>query len=273
MKILFIGDIIGSLGRTASKELLPQFKEEFCPDLTIANGENSAHGYGITAKIYDELILSGIDAITMGNHVWDKKEVIPDFDRFRRLTRPANYPKGAPGREYLVVEAKDGTRVGIINLVGRTFMPPLDCPFQAVERLLPQVKKEAPVVIVDMHAEASSEKCAMGWYLDGRVTAVVGTHTHVMTADERILPQGTAFITDVGMVGARDSIIGMNKEQILKRFLSGMHDKFEPTEAGIGLFNAILLQINPNDGKAEKIERIIRTTGEILHAPAAKRRG
>jgi len=162
MKILFIGDVIGALGRAALKELLPQVKEEFCPDLTVVNGENSAHGYGITSKIYDELILAGIDAVTMGNHVWDKKEVIPDFDRFRRLTRPANYPKGVPGREYLVVEAKNGVRVGIINLVGRTFMPPLDCPFQAVDRLLPQVKSEAPVIIVDMHAEASRKNRRWG---------------------------------------------------------------------------------------------------------------
>lgn len=262
MKILFIGDIIGSLGRKAVKEILPTLNpKQF--DLIIANGENSAHGYGITLKIYEELLRMGIDVVTMGNHVWDKQEIIKDGDKFTRVARPANYPLGAPGCEFLIVEAKNGFKVGILNLVGRVFMPPLDCPFQTSDRLIPEIKKEANIIIVDIHAEATSEKNALGQYLDGRVSAVLGTHTHIMTADERILPGGTAFISDIGMVGAQDSIIGMRKEQILKRFVTGLPEKFEPTEEGIGIFNAVSLEIDEATGRALKIERIIKTTGVI----------
>lgn len=262
MKILFIGDIIGSLGRKAVKSVLPELLPDNY-DLIIANGENSAHGYGITLKIYEELLRMGIDVVTMGNHVWDKKELIKDVEKFSRLVRPANYPKGAPCREFLIVEAKNGVKVGILNLVGRIFMPPLDCPFQTSDRLIPEIKKEANIIIVDIHAEATSEKNAVGQYLNGRVSAVLGTHTHIMTADERILSNGTAFISDIGMVGAQDSIIGMKKEQILKRFVTGLPEKFEPTEEGVGIFNAVILDIDQNTGKALKIERIIKKTENI----------
>ncbi len=257
MKILFIGDIIGKLGRKICRQLIPELKQEHSPDLIIVNGENSAHGYGITEKVYKELLELGIEAITMGNHVWDKKELTKTIDNLPLIVRPANYPPGVPGKDHLMI-SKVGVKVAIVNLSGRTFMQPLDCPFQAIEKLLPSLQKEAKIIIVDMHAEATSEKCAMGWFLDGKVSAVIGTHTHVMTADERILPNGTALISDVGMVGAYNSIIGMNKEQILKRFTTQMPEKFEPTEKGPGLFNAVLLTIDDSSGKAKEIKPIRR---------------
>jgi metallophosphoesterase (TIGR00282 family) len=259
MNILFIGDIIGKLGRQLTRQLLPELKKKYSPDLIIANGENSAHGYGITEKVYKELIEMGIEVITMGNHIWDKKELVKNIDKLPEIVRPANYPPQVPGKGHLVLNLK-GTKVGILNLVGRVFMQAMDCPFQAAEKLIPNLKTN--VVIVDMHAEATSEKCAMGWFLDGKVSAVLGTHTHVMTADERILPQGTAFISDIGMVGARDSIIGMNKEQILKRFTTQMPEKFEPTEKGPGLFNAVFLKIDAVSGRAKEIKRIVKVVEE-----------
>jgi hypothetical protein len=253
MKVLFIGDIIGKLGREVCRTVLPELKAELKPDLIIANGENAAHGYGLTEVVYKELIELGIDVITMGNHVWDKKEFLKDNEKMPQVVRPGNYPPGLPGKEILVIE-KEGCKVGIINLSGRTFMQCLDCPFQAADRLLHSLKLNC--VIVDFHAEATSEKCAMAWHLDGRVSAVLGTHTHVMTADERILPHGTAFISDAGMVGAYESIIGMNKEAIMKRFLTQLPEKFEPTDKGIGLFNAVFLKIDPVSGHAKEIKRI-----------------
>lgn len=265
MNILFIGDIVGAYGRAITRQLLPELKKEFAVDLTIANAENSAHGYSITEKIYDEFLSMGIDALTMGNHTWEKKEIIPKIDLFERMVRPANYPAGVPGKDSLVLEISGG-RIGILNLLGRVFMQCMDCPFQAAERVLPKIKDQAKIIIVDMHAEATSEKCAMANLLDGRVSAVIGTHTHVMTADERILPGGTAFISDIGMVGAQDSIIGMNKHQILKRFLTQMPEKFEPTEEGPGLLNAVLLKIDPNTGKTLEIKRVQKIT-EPLRMP------
>jgi metallophosphoesterase (TIGR00282 family) len=262
IKILFIGDIIGKLGRKICDRLIHEIKSELSPDLTIVNGENSAHGYGITEKIYIELLEMGIDVITMGNHMWDKKELINSIDNLPMVIRPANYPAGTPGRDHLIIE-KSGTKIAIVNLVGRVFMQSLDCPFQAIQKLLPVLTKETNVIIVDMHAEATSEKCAMGWFLDGKVSAVLGTHTHVMTADERILPEGTAFLSDIGMVGAYNSIIGMNKEQILKRFVTQMPERFEPTEEGPGLFNAVFLKIDTKTGKAKEIKRIIKVVEEI----------
>ena len=259
MNILFIGDIVGALGRTIVKEVLPELKKKYAVDLTLTNGENSAHGYGITEKIYSELLVMGIDAVTMGNHMWDKKEAARDIEKFPRLVRPANYPKGVPGKDYLIIEAQ-GIKVGILNLLGRTFMQCMDCPFQAAERLLPRIREQAPIILVDMHAEATSEKNAMGYFLDGKVSAVIGTHTHVMTADERILENGTAYISDAGMAGALDSVIGMNKEQIIKRFLTQMPEKFEPTETGRGLFNAVLIKIDNKTGKAQEIKKIIEYT-------------
>jgi metallophosphoesterase (TIGR00282 family) len=256
MKILFIGDIIGKLGRATCRLLLPGLRAELKPDLTIVNGENSAHGYGITLKVYNELLELGIDAITMGNHVWDKKEFLKDIDKMPLVVRPGNYPTGLPGHESLVLE-KNGIKIGILNFSGRTFMQALDCPFQAADRLLNKLKLNC--IIVDFHAEATSEKCAFAYHLDGQVSAVLGTHTHVMTADERILPQGTAFITDIGMVGSADSIIGMKKEAIMKRFISQLPEKFEPNDKGSAIFNAVFLIIDPISGRAKEIRRISKT--------------
>lgn len=262
MNILFIGDIIGAYGRAIVKQLLPGLKQELAVDLTIANGENSAHGYSITEKIYTEFMEMGIDALTMGNHTWEKKELVKNSAAFEKLVRPANYPPGVPGQDHLIIDVK-GVKVGIVNLLGRVFMQCLDCPFQVAEKLIAKIREKAKVIIVDMHAEATSEKCAMGYFLDGSVSAVVGTHTHVMTADERIFPRGAAFISDVGMVGAQDSIIGMDRDQILKRFTTQLPEKFEPTEEGPGLFNAVLLKVDPQTGKALEIKRIQRTTAPI----------
>jgi len=258
IKILFIGDIIGKYGRKICREALTELSRQLNPDFILANGENASHGYGISEKVYQELLEMGIDSLTTGNHVWDKKEIIKNMEKFSRLVRPANYPEGVPGKTFMVLE-KNKIRMAVTNLLGRTFMPPMDCPFQAMDKLLPVLQKEAKIIIVDIHAEATSEKTAMGSYLDGKVSAVVGTHTHVMTADNRILPNGTAYITDIGMVGSQDSIIGMSKDQILKRFLTGMKDKFEPAEHGPTLFNAVLIEVDEKTGKATKIEKIIKT--------------
>ncbi len=256
-KILFIGDIIGKYGRQICRELLPDLREKLKPDFIIANGENSAHGYGITEKVYNGLMDMGIDAITMGNHMWDKREITKIMEKFPNMVRPANYPDGVPGKRFVIIE-RDGVKLAIANLNGRTFMPPIDCPFQVIDKLLPTIQKETNIILIDIHAEATSEKNAMGWYLDGRVSVVLGTHTHVMTTDEQVLPKGTAYITDVGMVGGSNSIIGMNKEQILKRFLTSMSAKFEPTDTGPKLFNAVLIEVDEKSGKASKITKIIQ---------------
>jgi len=262
MNILFIGDIVGAYGRAITKQLLADLKKEYAVDLTIANGENCAHGYSITEKIYLELLSMGVDAITMGNHTWEKKEIVSKIEFLDRLARPANYPPGVPGREFLLLEVK-GVKIAIINLLGRVFMPCMDCPFQAADRLLSKIREITKNIIVDFHAEATSEKVAMGFYLDGRVSAVLGTHTHVMTGDERVLKGGAAFIADVGMVGARESVIGMKTEQILKRFTTQMPEKFEPEEEGPGLFNAILIKLDTHTGKAQEIQRIVKVTEPI----------
>ncbi|MFA6549014.1 MAG: TIGR00282 family metallophosphoesterase [Candidatus Margulisiibacteriota bacterium] len=257
MKVLFIGDIVGQLGRDICRKVIPDCVSQYKPDIIIANGENSAHGYSITEKVYKELLEMGVQVVTMGNHIWEKKEYQKDPDKFPRLIRPANYPAGAPGSGYITLDVR-GTKITVVNLLGRVFMQCLDCPFQAAQKMFPELQKAAKVIIVDMHAEATSEKCALAHFLDGKASAVLGTHTHVMTADERILPGGTAFISDIGMVGAYDSIIGMEKEQIVKRFLTQMPEKFQPTEKGPGLFNAVLLTVDPASGQTSKIERIYR---------------
>lgn len=262
LKVLFIGDIIGAHGRTVCRELLPQLLDEFKPAFVIANGENSAHGYGITVKIYNALMEMGIDALTMGNHMFDKKEFAKDIGKCTNLVRPINYPAGVPGLESLVLD-KDGFKLGIFNAVGRTFMPPMDCPFRAADRMSEKLRMITPCVLVDIHAEATSEKCAFAYHLDGRVSAVIGTHTHILTCDEKISPAGTAYITDAGMVGPQDSIIGMQKEPILKRFLTGLPEHFEPAEESAGLFNGVLVTIDPPTGKAEKIEKIVRQSEYI----------
>ncbi|MFH0886536.1 MAG: TIGR00282 family metallophosphoesterase [bacterium] len=262
MKILFIGDAIGKPGRNVLKNVLPGIKDEFNVDLTILNGENVAGGVGITRKVYEELLQLGIDVITSGNHIWDKREFINDIVKCEKLIRPANYPPTVPGKDDIVIEV-GGVKVGVLNFNGRVFMPCLDCPFRSADQKILQLNKEnIKVIIVDFHAEATSEKVAMGWYLDGRISAILGTHTHVQTADERILPFGTAYISDVGMVGARDSVIGVQSAPILERFLHQLPQKFEPEENGPMIFNAIIMHIDTESGKAIKIERINRVIEE-----------
>jgi hypothetical protein len=254
LSILFLGDIVGRPGRRAVHELLPGLIESYKPGLIIANGENAAGGNGITEEIADELFGDGIDILTMGNHVWDNKEIYRFIDREERILRPANYPPDAPGRGYLVIRL-EGFKAGIVNLSGRVFMPPLDCPFRMIDQILPLIRKETPVIIVDFHAEATSEKNAFGWYLDGRATAVVGTHTHIQTADERILPGGTAYITDAGMTGPRDSVLGVKTGLVLNKLIGLRPVRFE-VAAGALQLNAVFIEIEETSGKARRIQRI-----------------
>ena len=238
----------------AVRELLPGIIERYRIDFVVANCENAAAGFGVTAEIVEELYASHIDVLTSGNHIWDKKEVMTFVEDYETLLRPANYPEGAPGRGSVVIPAPDGSPIGVINLAGRIFMNPLDCPFRTAEREIEKMGKKARTIIVDMHAEATSEKIAMGWYLDGRVSAVLGTHTHVQTADERILPEGTAYITDVGMTGPFDSVIGIRKESILQRFLLQIPNKFDIAKGDVRL-QGVMVDITP-DGRAVRVERL-----------------
>jgi metallophosphoesterase (TIGR00282 family) len=254
VRLLFLGDIVGRPGRQAVRAVLPGLINSYSPTLIVANGENAAGGLGITDKVCREL-LADIDVLTSGNHIWDKKEAIPHLRAEPRLLRPANYPKANPGRGTYLFENGQGLRIGILNLQGRVFMEPVDCPFLSADEHLENLRKETPVIFVDFHAEATSEKQAMGWHLDGRVSAVIGTHTHVQTADERILPQGTAFITDVGMVGGYNSVIGINKEQALQRFLSARPQRFEPAKGDL-VFSGLYVKAESSTGKAVHVERI-----------------
>lgn len=253
MKILMIGDICGRPGRRILRSTLPRLRREHDAALVIANGENAAGGAGITADTAEEIFAAGVDVITGGNHTWHNRDAYGLLDAHPRLLRPANYPPGAPGRGAVTVEAGGG-RVSILNLQGRVFMGELDDPFRAAEGWVAELRKATPVIIVDFHAEATSEKLAMGWYLDGKVSAVVGTHTHVQTADERILPQGTAYITDVGMTGPRDGIIGMDREVILERFLTGLPTRFTVARGETQLCG-VALEIDAA-GRAQNIQRI-----------------
>lgn len=254
-RILFVADVVGKPGRAAVAALLPRLKAELAPHLTIVNGENSAGGFGITAATARELLRAGADVITTGNHVWDQKQFVDEITQLDRVLRPHNFPPGVPGVGAMTVQA-DGEDVLVINLQGRVYLSSLDDPFRAVDELL--ANRDGPkIVFVDMHAEATSEKMAMGWYLDGRASAVVGTHTHVPTADARVLPQGTAYITDVGMVGPRDSVIGVQKEVAVRRFLTGMPHRFE-TATGVVTFNSVVVTINRRTGLALSIQRIDR---------------
>ncbi|MGI6227817.1 MAG: TIGR00282 family metallophosphoesterase [Peptococcales bacterium] len=254
MKIMVIGDIVGNTGRLVIKKLLPQLLRKHSIDMVIANGENAAGGNGITKEVADELFNNHIDVITMGNHVWDKREIIKFIDSQPNIVRPANYPPGTPGKGYTIYKLKD-LKVGIINLSGVIFLPPLIPPFLVIDKLIEELKNQCQVIIVDFHAEATSEKIAMGWYLDGKVTAVLGTHTHVQTADERILPQGTAYITDLGMTGPRDSVLGVKKEIAINKFLTQMPVKFE-TADGTGQLNGVILTINQDNKMVTSIIRI-----------------
>ncbi len=255
LRILFVADVVGHPGRDAVKAILPALKKELRPHLTVLNGENAAGGFGLTAKIAAELKGAGADVITSGNHVFAQKEFVGELPSLQNVLRPANYPPPAPGQGWCVTDAA-GHQVLVMNLIGRIFLDSLDDPFRAADQILaahPDVK----VVFCDMHAEATSEKTAMGWYLDGRASAVVGTHTHIPTADARVLPGGTAYVTDVGMVGPRDSCIGMNKEVVIQRFLTGVPNRFV-VASGPVTFNSVLVTINPSTGRATSIQRIDR---------------
>ena len=274
MQILFIGDIFGRPGRTMVREQLPALLRQHNVDLCIANGENAAGGFGLTPQIAEEFFDLGIDVITTGNHVWDKRELTDYFNSAidepyspaRRVLRPANYPSGTPGVGVYEGTTPSGIAYAVVNLQGRVFMPAIDCPFRAADNLLSRIA--AKVIFVDMHAEATSEKVALGWYLDGRVTAVVGTHTHIPTADTRLLPGGTAYQTDVGMTGPYDSVIGVQKEQILQRFLTSLPARFEAAANDVR-FCAVLVDCDAQTGRARCIERImIDGSGNGEHAQA-----
>ncbi|WP_213584094.1 TIGR00282 family metallophosphoesterase [Paenibacillus sp. J2TS4] len=254
MKVVFIGDIVGSVGRKAVKEMLPIIKKKWSPDFIIANGENAAAGRGITKQIAKDLFEQGIHGITMGNHTWDNKDIFDFIDEESRMVRPANFPEGTPGRGAAVLKS-EGKELAIINLQGRTFLPPLDCPFAKAEVLVKQITKKTKHILVDFHAEATSEKIAMGWHLDGKVSAVVGTHTHVQSHDERILPLGTAYITDVGMVGPRDGILGMERSAVLQKFRTQLPVRFNVDE-GKWHFHAVFIELHPQSGLSQRIELI-----------------
>jgi len=255
LKVLFLGDVFGKPGREILKKKLPSLVEENNIDFIIANGENAAGGIGITPDICETLLYMGVDIITSGNHIYKKREIYDYIERQPRLLKPANYPPSTPGSGYHIMSDKKNNKIAVINICGRVFIDYFDCPFRTIDKILSNVRKETPVIIVDFHAEVTSEKVAMGWYLDGRVSAVVGTHTHVQTADERILPGGTAYITDVGMVGPRNSVIGVKKENIIKKFLTMMPQKFTVSEDDY-LVNGVVININEKNGRAESINRL-----------------
>jgi 2',3'-cyclic-nucleotide 2'-phosphodiesterase len=262
MRILFIGDIFASAGRSIVAELLPSIRQTEAPDLIIANCENAAGGFGVTPQIADTLLEEGIDVLTSGNHIWDKRDINDYLMRTPELIRPANYPGKAPGNGYFIATAKTGTRCAVINLQGRTYMPPTDCPFRKADEILEKLH-DVPVKFVDFHAEVTSEKIAMGWYLDGRVSAVVGTHTHIPTADSRILHNGTAYQTDCGMTGPYDSVIGVEKEAILHKFLTSLPVKMEAARGWVEL-RAVIVDVDENTGKATAIRRYAATHGGRL---------
>lgn len=256
MRILFIGDVVGSPGRDMIDEYVPKLKQKYQPTATIINGENAASGKGITEKIYRRFLEKGAQAVTLGNHAWDKKDIFDFIDDAEHMVRPANFPEGTPGKGMTFVKTPQA-EIAVINLQGRTFLTPNDDPFRKIDELIEVAKKRTPIIFLDFHAEATSEKQAMGWYVDGRVSVTVGTHTHVQTADERILPNGTGYITDVGMTGPYDGILGMEREAVLKRFLTNLPVRFEVPKKGRAQLGAFLADIDPKTGKAVKVKRIL----------------
>lgn len=269
MRILFIGDVFGSPGRRALHDHLQDIVRQRQIDLVLGNGENVAAGFGITPRLAEELFATGLEAITTGNHVWDRKEIMDYMGHEPRLVRAANYPDSgsagapaAPGHGTYVGKSKNGESYALMHLQGRVYLPPLDCPFRAADAELAKLPSDCHIRIVDFHAEATSEKQAMGWYLDGRVTAVVGTHTHVPTADERVLPAGTAFITDVGMTGPYASVIGVDKDIALRKFLNGMPARFEPAKEDVRLAG-VIIEADPSTGRASSIERLMLQLKEV----------
>ncbi|MGI5891333.1 MAG: TIGR00282 family metallophosphoesterase [Bacillota bacterium] len=254
MKILFIGDIVASPGRHIVEKNLPRLLEQYEIDFTIANGENSSGGAGMSRKSLEELSAIGVDAFTMGNHIWDNKEIFDLIDHDQRIVRPANFAPSLPGMPWRIYDLPQGKKLALSNIVGRIYMPPANCPFAAMDEMLKQVRDITSFIIVDFHAEATSEKMAMGWYLDGRISALLGTHTHIQTNDARILPRGTAYLTDVGMTGPRDSVLGVDKDIIIKKMLTQMPQRFEPARGDLQ-FNGVVIELG-EDGKARTIDLI-----------------
>ncbi len=255
MRVLFIGDIVGSLGRKTLTEQLPRLKQKYRPQVTIANGENAAGGRGITEKIYKGFLQSGVDVVTLGNHSWDNRDIFEFINGAKKMIRPANYPDPAPGKGIVYVKV-NALELAVINLQARTFMVDIDDPFKKADELVEEARKRTSLIFVDFHGETTSEKQAMGWYLDGRVSAVVGTHTHVQTNDARILPKGTGYLSDVGMTGPYDGILGMKKEPIIEKFITALPHRFEVIESGRSILSACILEIDDKTGKVRTIEPV-----------------
>jgi metallophosphoesterase (TIGR00282 family) len=258
LRVLAIGDIVGKPGRQALSKVLPELKKELMVDLVVANGENAAGGFGLTIPVAQEIWTSGVDIITSGNHIWKKREIYPLLDGEKHLIRPANYPPGAPGRGWTIWQSNDNIRVAVVNLAGRTFLETLDCPFRLIDTLLLELRQQSDIIIIDFHAEATSEKIAFGWYMDGRASLVFGTHTHVQTADERILPQGTGYITDAGMTGPRDGVLGVDRDIIIQRFISQLPNRFTLATGDVDIMG-VWADIDPLTGRTFHIERLYRT--------------
>ncbi len=255
MNVLFVGDIFGKPGRQAAEQFIPSLRDKYRIDFCIANGENAAAGKGLTPALVKDLFSLGIDVLTGGNHIWQQKEIIPFIDKEPRVLRPINFPPKVPGKGSGVFSVNETQKIAVISVMGRIFMRELDNPFYVIEKEIEELRKKTPIIIVDIHAEASSEKVAMGWFLDGKVSAVIGTHTHIPTADERILPGGTAYITDAGMTGPFDSVIGVKKEVIIEMFLTQMPTKHEVATGDVRLCG-VIVTIDDTTGKANHIERI-----------------
>ncbi len=254
MNILMVGDVFGESGRAAIAKHVPALRQQHAIDFCVVNIENAANGFGVTPLIARQALEQGADVLTSGNHIWDKKEIVEYITKENLLLRPANFPAGTPGVGYVTVKA-GAHKVAVLNLMGRVFMNPIDCPFRKADEVVPELRKDTPVILVDMHAEATSESVAMGWHLDGRVSAVVGTHRHVQTADERVLPGGTAYITDLGMTGPTDGVIGVDRDMILQRFMNQMPVRFEPAR-GPAALHGVVIVVDPDTGRASDIRRL-----------------
>ena len=254
MNVLMVGDVFGDSGRAAVAKLLPRLRQEHAIDFCTVNVENAAGGFGVTPAMARQFLEQGADVMTSGNHIWDKKEIVEYITKENLLLRPANFPVGTPGVGHVTIKAGPH-RVAVLNLMGRVFMTPIDCPFRKADEIVPELRKDTPIVLVDAHCEATSESVALGWYLDGRVSAVVGTHRHVQTADERVLPGGTAYITDLGMTGPTDGVIGVDRDLILQRFMNQMPVRFEPAR-GPAALHGVVIVVDPDTGRASDIRRL-----------------
>lgn len=255
INILFIADIVGQPGLTITSQLLPGLKQKYKVNFCVANGENGAKGKGLTQSIANKYFDAGVDVITSGNHIWENRAYYSDLASSEQILRPLNYPEGNPGRGYTFFTTQTGVKIGVINLQGRTFMYPINCPFRTATWAIGKIKRETNIILVDFHAEATAEKAALAWHLDGQISALIGTHTHVQTADERVLPQGTAYITDVGMTGAFDSVIGMKKEIAIQRFMYATPRRYQLAEENLKICGAVVA-VNVESGKATSIRRV-----------------